>query len=334
MQSKRYDNIDVLKGLGIILVLLTHINAALSWERFYTAFYMPLFFWASGYLYHNSPGKSFLNKKIKTLIFPYLIAAVGYMVLDFHRFGFSLTFTKKLLWGVFFYPTTDAMPGYGAALWFIPCLFVVEVSFWLLQNTIDKRYHTIIVTAVTGLGFILAEYFSGQIYRLPWCIDTATMAIGIFYFGYLCRSFELEKFMLKIKTFPLIISLFFLSHFCRLNSISMWANIYGDKFLFLFNAVSGVVIMDIIVLKIIRCKNNVIVKCMEFFKWIGKYSTYVYLIHSAVIWGWTYAVCIYIANARLRNSILFVATLATSVLFLFLLTRIKEYKNKKGFLNG
>lgn len=111
MQSKRYDNIDVLKGLGIILVLLTHTNAALSWERFYTAFYMPLFFWASGYLYHNSPGKSFLNKKIKTLIFPYLIAAVGYMVLDFHRFGFSLTFTKKLLWGVFFYPTTDAMPG-------------------------------------------------------------------------------------------------------------------------------------------------------------------------------------------------------------------------------
>ena len=157
VQSKRYDNIDVLKGLGIILVLLTHTNAALSWERFYTAFYMPLFFWASGYLYHNSPGKSFLNKKIKTLIFPYLIAAVGYMVLDFHRFGFSLTFTKKLLWGVFFYPTTDAMPGYGAALWFIPCLFVVEVSFWLLQNTIDKRYHTIIVTAVTGLGFILAE---------------------------------------------------------------------------------------------------------------------------------------------------------------------------------
>lgn len=169
VQSKRYDNIDVLKGLGIILVLLTHTNAALSWERFYTAFYMPFFFWASGYLYHNSPGKSFLNKKIKTLIFPYLIAAVGYMVLDFHRFGFSLTFTKKLLWGVFFYPTTDAMPGYGAALWFIPCLFVVEVSFWLLQNTIDKRYHTIIVTAVTGLGFILAEYFSGQIYRLPWC---------------------------------------------------------------------------------------------------------------------------------------------------------------------
>ena len=91
-------------------------------------------------------------------------------------------------------------------------------------------------------------------------------------------------------------------------------------------------IMDILVLKIIRCKNNVIVKCMEFFKWIGKYSIYVYLIHSAVIWGWTYAVCIYIANARLRNSILFVATLATSVLFLFLLTRIKEYKNKKGFL--
>ena len=43
VQSKRYDNIDVLKGLGIILVLLTHTNAALSWEGFYTAFYMPFF---------------------------------------------------------------------------------------------------------------------------------------------------------------------------------------------------------------------------------------------------------------------------------------------------
>lgn len=117
MQSKRYDNIDVLKGLGIILVLLTHTNAALSWERFYTAFYMPLFFWASGYLYHNSPGKSFLNKKIKTLIFPYLIAAVGYMVLDFHRFGFSLTFTKNF-YGVCFsiqlqMQCQDMEPHYG-----------------------------------------------------------------------------------------------------------------------------------------------------------------------------------------------------------------------------
>ena len=90
MQSNRYNNIDALKGLGITFVLLTHTNAALLGESVWTAFYMSLFFWASGYLYHSNT-EGYIRKKIKILLFPYFIAAVGYMLLDFHRYGFLLT---------------------------------------------------------------------------------------------------------------------------------------------------------------------------------------------------------------------------------------------------
>lgn len=327
MTSKRYNNIDVLKGLGIILVLMTHTNAALVWERVYTAFYMPLFFWASGYLYQYTGG-GYLKKKIKTIIFPYIIAAVGYVLLDLFRCGFSFVLMKRLLHGTFFYPTTDAMSRWGAPLWFLPCLFLVEMSFWILQATIEKKYHSTIIIAITGLGFILADHFSGQSNRLPWCMDTATMAIGIYYFGYLCQNIDLQSLSLRIKNFPFVISFLFLIHFCRMNSISMWANRYGDKFLFIFNAAGGIIIINIMILKIMRCKNTLIIKCIDFFRWIGKYSIYIYMIHSAAIWWWTNTICIHIANARLKNSILFAATLVTSILFLLLVIKIKKCKNR------
>lgn len=43
VKNKRYNNIDILKGLGIIPVPFTYTNTVLALESVYTTFCMPIF---------------------------------------------------------------------------------------------------------------------------------------------------------------------------------------------------------------------------------------------------------------------------------------------------
>ena len=56
VENKREINIDVLKGLGIIFVMLGHMVGIGFYEDIYVyiySFHMPLFFFISGYLKYN-----------------------------------------------------------------------------------------------------------------------------------------------------------------------------------------------------------------------------------------------------------------------------------------
>ena len=74
---------DIAKTIGIILVVIGHYNPADAPEwyhlanRFIYAFHMPLFMFASGYIYamtgnsQNKGGGTFILKKFKRLMIPY-----------------------------------------------------------------------------------------------------------------------------------------------------------------------------------------------------------------------------------------------------------------------
>lgn len=51
MRKGAIKNIDVLKGVGIILMILGHMHYSVSYEKFVFGFHMPLSFCVSGYLY-------------------------------------------------------------------------------------------------------------------------------------------------------------------------------------------------------------------------------------------------------------------------------------------
>lgn len=77
----RNSSVDIIKGIGIILVIMGHISENLFINRLIYSFHMPLFFILSGYAYINynktNNIKDFIIKKLKTIVIPYFIYGGG-----------------------------------------------------------------------------------------------------------------------------------------------------------------------------------------------------------------------------------------------------------------
>ena len=70
MSHERIEWIDVVKGIGILLVAGSHIFGG-AVGKYSEWFYMPLFFFLSGYLYAHAAGWSFIGKRVRHLLLPY-----------------------------------------------------------------------------------------------------------------------------------------------------------------------------------------------------------------------------------------------------------------------
>lgn len=71
-EKKRDPNLDIMKGIGILLVIFAHIfhNSGIIYQ-----FHMPLFFILSGAAMTYSSSRYSFKKKFKTLLIPYLGSA-------------------------------------------------------------------------------------------------------------------------------------------------------------------------------------------------------------------------------------------------------------------
>ena len=65
--------LDVLKGFGIIFVVVGHFCDNDRIYHWIYSFHMPLFFFASGFLYHRKPIILTIKHKFMTLMVPYFI---------------------------------------------------------------------------------------------------------------------------------------------------------------------------------------------------------------------------------------------------------------------
>ena len=140
MNNKRLTYLDLAKGIGIILVVLGHLEYISENVRgFISAFHMPLFFVVSGILMAlkdetSSDLKVILSKKTRGLQIPYMWFSLIYIPIDImnvliHHIDMN-TFIFNIISSVIF-------SGVGV-LWFLPALFIAEVSAFLLIKKLKK----------------------------------------------------------------------------------------------------------------------------------------------------------------------------------------------------
>jgi len=205
MIRQRIEWIDIAKGIGILLVAGSHIFG--GWVTKYSEwFYMPLFFFLSGYLY-DRPAEgvsfvSFVGKKIRHLLLPYatflfllaILVYVSYLLLVtpanasprlLLEFVGRLIYGGQALGGVFGYLGRS----YGV-FWFMTCLFLTQILYNVVQQL--SRGNRTVVFLVVATMYILAmldshfRFLAGAFkgWGLPWALNVVALAMVYFYVGH------------------------------------------------------------------------------------------------------------------------------------------------------
>lgn len=202
--NKRIEFIDIAKGIGILLVILGHIlfEGDFIYKVIY-AFHMPLFFIIAGYVYNyekynNFTTLDFLKKKFKNYIVPYfrmaLICLIIFgVILNFKDNRISNTFYNQLITyirGILYSKCyLETVPN-CSPIWFLTCLFCMEVMFYFICKYVNKKYIPICICFI--MGVILNKM---NIINLPWNVDISLFALPFMYFGLIIKQYNfLEKY--------------------------------------------------------------------------------------------------------------------------------------------
>lgn len=144
MPIQRDLSIDILKGIGIILVICAHVNTIpfdYPLKKAIYAFHMPLFFIISGYFYRKKNIAKNFKKDIRRLVIPLVISLSICSLLAIPLLfdeGVS-SFLSKIfgLW-------TLINPG---PVWFLASLFICKNIYNILDNVVDNNIYTNILDA-------------------------------------------------------------------------------------------------------------------------------------------------------------------------------------------
>lgn len=72
----RNASLDILRGGGILLMIIAHVSLPFNLNRIIFSFHMPLFFLLSGYLYKDADIKVLFKKYVSRLLLPYLVTCL------------------------------------------------------------------------------------------------------------------------------------------------------------------------------------------------------------------------------------------------------------------
>ncbi len=232
--NQRISYLDILKGIGIVYMIMGHTWFGENFDYYIHAFNMPLFFIASGFLYTEKKQitlKEYCKKKAKSLLIPYIIFAIfHYIIYVMININNQVDFCapiKSILWSNFY----GKMPISGA-LWFLTALFFTEVIHEILIKYIkNKKIFCAMVLILFILGTIMEQ-------RLPWGIDIAFVGLGLFVVGRLLGTYK-DKIINKNNNFFIIITVLVLNGaMIFLNGyVNMRISEYSNILLFIINAV-------------------------------------------------------------------------------------------------
>lgn len=83
MNNKRNTQVDVMRGFGILLVIMGHVYAPHILKYIICSFHMPLFFIISGYYFKPERAPSEVAEKgLKRLLVPYIFTCLCIIVIE------------------------------------------------------------------------------------------------------------------------------------------------------------------------------------------------------------------------------------------------------------
>lgn len=224
-KKKRIEYLDIAKGIGMILVLLGHLQNdtvfsfsphILSLCSWIFSFHMPFFFIISGMLIcikkdNEKDLHEFIKKRFHSIMIPYFWFSLIYIGIVLY----SLLITKVVPLKTLFIQLWYVISMYGMnVLWFLPALFAAEVIFVFITKHFKGRRSviTIIILVLAAITLNELRAFLPNNPELFTRIDefTVTLIRPVFACSYIFIGFGFYKGIEMIKakcknTVPLIL---------------------------------------------------------------------------------------------------------------------------------
>ena len=193
--------IDVAKFLGIFAIYLGHYGTYAGQAYYFVfVYHVPLFFFLSGCMNYYDKEENipkYIIKKFKNIMIPFL----GFSVLSILIKVLLIDRSPSNVVEMFTIVVKGAIRNtfFASSLWFLSCLFVVDILFKLIKSIKNKW----IISIVSMMLFWLANtlFNPSPIHNPKWIynIDSAIYYIIYFCLGYICYPYILELLRLDTK---------------------------------------------------------------------------------------------------------------------------------------
>lgn len=300
MQHERLEDIDVAKGIGILLVVACHANfAPLSPGRF---FHMPLFFFLTGYLSSYEAGLgSLIARKLRSLYVPFVAMELVWIVTNplWVRMGISSELPMPLWQQLVHVALGDNIAILLAPIWFLTVLFWVNIIAWLWGRLRAKcqclwpvvagsAVLAIVGVVATRLGWLRIEHA----YNLHEGLNVTLVAQFFCVLGYAMRQID-WKATQKWWCFLALVWLYVAKLLLGL-AVDMRANHYSPWWLFLPTALAGIYATMYVAGYLTRTENVWLKGLKNALAYGGQASLYILLLHifSFKLVGWLQAICL------------------------------------------
>ena len=203
MKKTRFEWIDNIRGVMIILVALGHIVTDGSIDNtFNSIMRMPTFFMISGFLFKFKPPRAYLKHKLKHLILPYFVYLAPILAIQMILEDKSILefFARLVLGGPYLYAWTGVF-------WFITCLFFTQQIFNLFRSL---KLNKIGVVMLISLVLAYAnEYVTS--FNFPLSLNVCLYSCPLFFMGFLFKKHLEESKKNVVIPILLLIVIFVIS---------------------------------------------------------------------------------------------------------------------------
>lgn len=281
-RESRYDYVDLLKGIGIWLVVWGHSMAPRS--IYIYSFHMPLFFFLSGYLHKDKPFGQFVVRKLNTLYIPYAVFTLGswlfYLVR--HLIHQQQEVLPDHFWKLTSLITGTANNGGNNPIWFLTCLLMVSILFLILRRVFPNSTAlgwAVLSSSSIGYGLSLVDI------HLYFNLDIAFSGLVFYYWGFVVKQ---KGFLEQLDRWPKfrwiglvvigeilhIMTAFLNPGISGIGWVNMAGNTLGDYLLFYLSAGFGIFTF---------LSFGYFIQKISFLNYLGKNSLIILAVHKPLL---------------------------------------------------
>jgi fucose 4-O-acetylase-like acetyltransferase len=194
--AKRLEEFDLLKGIGILLVVLGHSRISAPLHYMIYSFHMPLFFMVSGFFYHSQPPLLYVKKTFSRLIVPWLFFVLlnvlfvsSLNIVATSSFTESISKTIKEI-----VPLDERCFLLYRSIWFLIVLFFIGNLYNLLTRLLNHNVLHIVVGLSYLGGYLLQRYIN-----IPFFIDTSISVLLFYHAGAALKSVSYKHHKVGIE---------------------------------------------------------------------------------------------------------------------------------------